>query len=213
MKLQMLASLAIASLAASGSATATVVSTFDVDADGWTCSIASDCSWSPAGGNPGGYLHFDDQTEGETFAVAPAKFLSDWSAFDENGSISFDQSIFVFGTGSANPYTIRISGPGGSAEWTGHTPAGATPWTTIVAPISEGAWNLESGAWASLLADVTDLRIRIEMVPNIGGPQDSGGLENINLVPEPSTALLLALGLPGVAVLRQRRGTRSERSG
>jgi hypothetical protein len=164
-------------------ANAQTCSTFDTDLDGWTCDT-SGCSWAATGGNPDGHLRFQEGGDGTTEAVAPGTFLGDWSDLDGVGNIFYDHSIISEGTGvfGYDPYYVRISGPGGSAEWEGDTPSGATGWLSITAPLDESEWTVTSGTWSALLADVTDLRIRIELVQNSGGASDEvDGIDNICL--------------------------------
>jgi len=165
------------------SASAQICSTFDTGLDGWTCDT-SGCSWAATGGNPDGYLRFDEGGDSTTQAVAPGTFWGDWSDLDGIGNIFYDHRIISEGTGvfGYSPYYVRIAGPGGSAEWVGDTPSGATDWVLIAAPLVESEWTVTSGTWSALLADVTDLRIRIEQVTNSGGANDEvDGIDNVCL--------------------------------
>jgi hypothetical protein len=165
------------------SASAQICSTFDTDLEAWTCDT-SGCSWAATGGNPDGHLRFDEGGDGTTEAIAPDTFWGDWTDLDGVGNIFYDHSIISEGTGvfGYDPYYVRISGPGGSAEWEGDTPSGATSWLLITAPLVESEWTVTSGTWSALLADVTDLRIRIELVQNSGGANDEvDGIDNVCL--------------------------------
>jgi len=166
-----------------GSAGAQTCSTFDADLEGWTCDT-SGCSWVATGGNPDGHLRFDEGGDGTTEAIAAVTFWGDWSDLDGVGNIYYDHSIISEGTGvyGYDPYYVRIAGPGGSAEWEGDTPSGATGWVLITVPLVESEWTVTSGTWSALLADVTDLRIRVELVKNSGGANDEvDGIDNVCL--------------------------------
>ncbi len=43
-----------------------VTSSFDVNAEGWVGSEPREVTWDANGGNPGGYLRFDDATAAST---------------------------------------------------------------------------------------------------------------------------------------------------
>jgi len=183
-------------------------STFDTDLEGWTGSQpAPEVSWAGTDGNPGGYARFFDLIPDYTFLIAPAPFLGDWSDLDGSGVLSYDHKVFSSGLYDvARPYEVRISGPGGSANWTGATPTGPTGWVPQVIPIRQDAWTLLAGTWSGLLASVDTLTIRIEPFANVeGGDPEVCGIDNVQLVPEPSSLLALFSGVAALAALRRRR--------
>jgi len=183
-------------------------STFDTDLDGWTCELPSACGWSATLGNPGGYLRFVAPTAQRNVAVAPAMFLGNWSGLDEQGSLFLDLRVVSFDEGSLfgsfenafGNYFIRIEGPGGIATSTVPTPEGETGWVTLGIPIRESAWYLSGGSWTALLQDVQDIQF-VSGIINGGGEADA--LDNVRLVPEPATSLLMGIGL--LALARWRR--------
>ncbi len=66
-------------------------SSFDTGFDGWTSNNPTAISWSSTGGNPEGYIHFEDNMNlGSDQIIAPSEFLGDWSTLDGIGSISYD---------------------------------------------------------------------------------------------------------------------------
>jgi len=185
-----------------GNAMGGVLTTFDSGLDGWTSNTPAEVTWADSGGNPGGYARFEDATINDTYLIAPPRYLGDWSGLDGVESISYDHNV-IWITGSAfprAPYTVVISGPGGQATWTGAYAPRQPGWNTVTAPVTESEWTIDSGQWDAILANVTDLSIRVEQYSNL----DISGMDNISLhTPEPAT--LSVLGLGGLAMLRRRR--------
>lgn len=197
-------------------------STFDSSLDGWSSSNspASQVTWDSSGGNPDGYAKFVDAGDGVTYLVAPttatSKWIGNYLAEGLNGGVlSFDHKIFSSGTGDTyNKYEVMLSGPGGSATWTGETAAVTdfkTPWVTVDVPLnpSNAGWMVTSGSWRGLLQDVTSLEIRMELVDNNhpgASDKDTEGIDNIYLksVPEPAGLTLAGLSLLGAGVARWR---------
>lgn len=161
-------------------------STFDTGLDGWTSAAPQNISWRESDGNPGGQLYFADRTYRHPVVSAPAEFLGDWSSLNGTGRIEYDQTLTYDG-GRGGPYTfipyqVFLSGPGGAASWTGGTPTGLTPWTTITAPLVESEWVVGQGTWAELLRNVTSFQIRVELVGNSDSGFDQSGLDNVRVI-------------------------------
>lgn len=204
--------LAVVLTSTTANAAAVGISTFDSGAEGWTATTdtasPSSVSWASTGGNPGGYMHFEDFIKGETFLVAPASFHGDWSSFDGSGSLDFEHKIFDVGVSVTAfiPYRVVISGPGGNAEWVGTTPTGATDWVNLSAPINLANWTVNTGTWSGLLSNVTNLFIRMELVSGQQSPpHELAGIDNVSLVPEPASLVLLLGGLVGLSCRGRRR--------
>lgn len=195
-------------------ANADVITTFDSDLEGWTTPNPVEISWRSVGGNPDGYLHFQDMSgiSANSFLLAPSAYLGDLSALNGPVFLTYDHRIFETG-GSGNnilPYEVQLEGPSGAARWRGSTPTGATLWTTVVVPYDQTEWQVLSGSWSDLLANVTSMKIRIEQVDNNISGRDISGIDNIRLattaVPEPSSLLLMSLA--GVILASGRRKQR-----
>ncbi len=168
--------------------------TFDSDLGGWTTNTPPDVKWNATGGNPGGEALFNDVTNGVgTIMIAPASFLSpavNYTKLNGKAYISY-QHRMVKETGvlSIGPYNIVMSGPGGTATFTGAQAiilAKKNPWVTVVAPLVEADWVISSGSWTDLLANVTSIQIPMEMVSNSGGETDQEAMDNIELVSHPA---------------------------
>jgi hypothetical protein len=177
-----------------------VISTFDSGFDGWT--FTSGVSWQSSGGNLGGYLRFVDSGPADGGQIiAPSSFLGEWTGF-ENGTLSFDFAVFET---QAPTFTrsVQISGPGGVAIWTGPNFGGVVDWTPVTAAILESEWDVSSGDWNNLLANVTELRVFMRDSSNA---IELTGIDNVRLsaVPEPSSSALLLIGASLFAIRRCR---------
>jgi len=163
-----------------------VSSMFDSDLDGWTGTGDGTISWQGSGGNPDGYLQAEDPaTGGNTDAVAPPKFLGNWSLFENTGSLSADLTIISGGAVSEGAM-FQISGPGGAAHLAWPTADGPPhgEWATFKVPIVESHWTVTSGTWDALLPDVQSLLIDMEHITGV----ETTGLDNVvlsTLSPDP----------------------------
>ena len=169
--------------------------TFDTDLEDWRSNTPHEISWSSEGGNPGGYLKFADGSGNESDILVPLSYLGNWSEY-EGETIGFDHKVFDQGQNIAEnfKYRIEMSGPEGIAIGEGAEVTGVTDWVTIRLPLTETSWNVKEGNWNLILADVTDFKIGIEMFNNAYGLKEICGIDNVVLVPEPCTLLLLGLG-------------------
>lgn len=150
---------------------AQVQSTYDTDIENWLITGDNDYHWQSSGGNPGGYMHVDDLATGQhNYAVAPAKFLGDWSNATASDTISVD--IYLDNTsggpiGASCPYwTFEISGPGGRAvaiDGCVNLPSEHV-WTNYKVSLDESDWIVELGSWSGILENVTSLRINAEFI-------------------------------------------------
>ena len=182
-----------------------VVSTFDADLDGWSANF--DVAHSDEGGNPGGFAIHTDATDGLANIFAPSKFLGNWSSYAE---LEFDSRLFESGDVSAfRDYNVSVTSSSGTLDWNGTAATGETPWTEFSIPIQETEWTV-SGNWNEIISDVTELKIRIELVSNTTtGARDVTGIDNVRLtaVPEPSFAFILGAA---ASLLLQRRRRKSK---
>lgn len=194
---------AVSGLAATlSSASFAVVSTFDNDFDGWT--QTSGVSWQSPGGNPGGYLLFQDSGPANGGQIsAPATFHGDWlSTYGAGGSFSADYSVFTAGQFQPFPMWVRITGSGGVI---GKNFAGdfsqSIPWSTMSVGLAQSNWAVLSGSWSGCLSSVTDVTI---YMPSATSGDEVTGIDNVKVVPEPSSLLVLGLGAFALKTRRRR---------
>lgn len=165
-----------------------VKSTFKKGLEGW--SIGGDVAafeWRDSGGNPGGYLYWQDAASGsDTYWEASAKFTGNKGKF-LGGTFSYDAQA------SANDYggvpDVTISGANGTVlvAVAGQPGSG---WTHFALALDAGGgWHVGTldGAAATdrdikaVLKDVAAVTIRAEYV--WGG--ETGGLDNVAMTKGP----------------------------
>jgi len=198
------------SLVAGASASATVMSTFDIDGEAWTTfADAENLTYSAAGGNPGGAVRAEDVGNGQIwYWQAPAKFLGDQSGA-WGGSLSFD---LIQGSLSRqlNEDDVILIGGGLTIVFdTASNPE--LTWTDYSIDFTDTAgWTLNTtgGSVASaaqiqtVLGSLETLRIRGEYVN--GTTNDYTLLDNVILTPEPASLALLSLGALAMHDRRRR---------
>ncbi len=156
--------LALALLLPLPPAVAQVSSTFDAGLDGWQVTGDNASTWQPTGGNPGGCLAVNDLAEGDyNYAVAPPRYLGDWSAATAADSLAVDYRLETLSGSPLSRSVFVISGPGGRAASAAVHPPELV-WTTYQVALDPALWTVEAGDWASILANVTSLRVNGEFV-------------------------------------------------
>lgn len=205
----MLRVIALVLLLASTASAAPIVSDFSSDVDGWTHVGATVFQQNASGGNPGGFLYIDNGEGVITYIIAPAKFRGALSGYN-GGTISFDGKMLgIGGSGynATNDYGhLVVSGSAGMAVadlLPGTAPNNTPPqnaWATFSSPFTAAAFGVSEQQWSAILADVTDVRLSVEALFG----NEIQGVDNFQITPEPSVALLLALGLCAAAHRRKR---------
>lgn len=203
--------------AASAASAQTVIAetTFDRGAQGWRASNGVvDFTWSPAGGNPGGFI-FATDADSDTlwFFDAPAAYLGDLAGA-YGGSLSYDLRTAGVAPPHQETYAdIQILGTNGVrlVRVVGQQPG--MNWSSVVVPlVADGAWRIETVdgeaasalTFAQVLASVSEFRIRGDYQAAF----ETTGIDNVVLtaapVPEPAAAWLLSAGL-GLLASRARK--------
>lgn len=203
---------ALAFLFAASLPTLAATSTFDSDAEGWSAQgdIEGPLTWSATGGNPGGNVFIDDLTTGGvTYFVAPALFHGNFAgAFGTQ--LTFDlMQRYPGGANQFNDEDVILTGGGLTVVYdTANNPVN-NGWTSYSVPLSPTGWRLNtlSGSapteeqFLAVLSNLSSLRIRAEYQTGA----DIGHLDNVALVPEPTTVLMLLSGIGCVAFAARRK--------
>lgn len=201
---------------------ASVISTFDTDADGWTMvtfaaggpynvspTNIGGLTWQSTGGNPDGYIERTDVEGGAMMFRAPNKFHGDQSVM-LGGTITFDiQSDYDDRTVDSN---VVIKGNGLTLVGQFTNPVQDAGWFSrgVVLDAANFRKNTQGGAAVSgaellsALSNVSDLFIGGEM--HTGFPAETTGIDNVKLeaVPEPASMILLASGVAAFMARRRR---------
>jgi len=188
---------------------AATISTFDSSADGWTAvgDTAAPVTFIATGGNPGGFVQVEDSVSGGViYFVAPSKFLGNHSAAY---GTNFQFDLMQFFTEAPDQFDdddILLTGAGLTLAFDTATNPLNGAWSSYSVPLVETGWHLTNIAgppptqaqMQSVLGNLTSVEIRGEFQT---GP-DTDSLDNVQLVPEPSSAILLLCG--ALFVLRRR---------
>jgi len=178
--------------------------------------------WAATGGAAGGFVSRTDPGAFFMAFKAGAAFLGDLSAY-AGGSLSFAQSVLTpgaFGTNTSQFVGLQggANGPAIYFAFGGSAPAqgGWTNYSTTLSLANALVLNSGTGVFsaasastfASVMSNVTDLRISAEWYPASGSEViglDSVSLQAVGAVPEPETYALMALGLAAVGFAKRRR--------
>jgi len=198
----LLAALAVSACGGTDSAAAgppPIRASFDTAIDGWSLrafgtdaniynvdpGLASQVTWDPAGGHPGGAIARQDFIGQTDYFETPAAFHGDLSEY-YGGTISFDLRDSS-SDGPFNAPLLLLQGGGSMWRYDGG-PNVATGWTTFRAPLSASApgWTLVSTGAAATeaalrqsLGATTGLWLRAEF----SNAQDNSWLDNVVLGP------------------------------
>jgi len=143
-------------------ANATLVSTFDGDAEGWGCEgDCTDFQWVAAGGNPGGYVRATDLALADDWYFNTTTGLGDWTQYI-GGTVEYDIIILSLGAMFLAP-DIKIHSDTRVASWNAPSLPGIWEWTHFEATL-DGNNFLSAGpkTFDQIMADVDSFRIRGE---------------------------------------------------
>lgn len=209
--------LAFASVAGLASASQSISSTFDADAEGWGfLNDARLFTWTGDLGNPAGAIRATDQGDGRIwYFSASAEYLGNRSNF-YGGLISWEVAgITGNQTSIPDRADVMLSGNGITIGIDADVQPVNGQWTfwsvdvheiadwRIITNVGNGTLGTEASAAEiqSVLADLTGLYIRGEYTNGA----DSAALDNVLFAPIPTPGALAVIGLAGLASGRRRR--------
>jgi len=159
---------------------------FSSSSQGWV--IAGDTSdapvtFEPAGGNPGGYISHVDEALGETWYFrAPASVLAQLAAA-EHGTLRFNLKQSSADAGFTDDDVV-IAGEAGRLSYRfDHAPG--TGWTNFSVPLTASAgwrWNWNQAATQEQMHLVLAAPLRLEIRGEFRTGDDTGGLDNVQLI-------------------------------
>ena len=187
------------------SAHAQITSTFDTDADGWTCSdnnLASPLTvtYNSTGGNPDGYISTSTTSSQPFFWVSPAKFGGNIAYFSYGQELSFDIQLNHVGTvhGASSLGDVQIRIPSGQVLVINLPtfPAQAPAWSSFTIKLDETAgWRVGNtgGTLATqaqmlqYLSGVHSFRFSAKYTASstVGGAIDNVRLNKRSILPTP----------------------------
>lgn len=203
-------------LASAGGVQASVVSTFDADAEGWTLANGGvSLTWSNTLGNPGGGISGNDGASNRLwYFSAPAAFLGDQSSM-LGGSLAWDRR-YIGGGSSLAPDSFDIIIHAGSLQ-IGYLIPGSLDlptWETLSVPLSSAGWVIAGNfptpgvgpavteaQFAQALAGMTALYIQGEY----RNGDDTGALDNVIMTPIPAPGSIACVAIGVVAMTGRRR--------
>ncbi|MCG3132503.1 MAG: hypothetical protein FLDDKLPJ_03353 [Phycisphaerae bacterium] len=159
--------------------------------------------WSTTGGNPGGFVNFTDPGPNQAFFAAPSEFLGDQlAAYGED--LLFDIKVVPDGGPAAT--AVILVGNGLSLFYDTSCPT--TSWSQYEIPLTPSGWRVNTWAGGNeptpeemqgVLGSLDALYIRADWINGT----ETGSLDNVVLIPEPGSLLLVLIG--AAASVRRRR--------
>ena len=166
----------------------------------------------PAGGNPNGFMVATDNVGagGPLLAHAPGVLTGDLSIY---GGLQWDEFVYDHGSSTKIGTFVRLRGTDGTVYDSDNTLGPVGSWDTKSISFDNASdWTLHSGSasFFDVITSVDALFLSLDTSTLANGNRESGvdniGLldrVNSNAVPEPSTMVLLGIGIVG-ALCRKR---------
>ena len=153
--------------------------------DGWYFKDSGSTAIESDTGNPDYCCKINDQSGVTSQAIAPPKFLGDWSQLDESAAFIIDiktNQSTVIDVG----YLIKITGPGGEAiiPVDSALSEAYNEWKSFSYMISESVWTINTGNWNDILNNIEELNIAVEY----SNATDVVRIDNIKIYNDPPIA-------------------------
>jgi Laminin B (Domain IV)/PEP-CTERM motif len=202
----------------SGSLANAQLSTFDANDEGWTVTSftnsgtgdfstfsSSGVIYNAAGGNGGGYVSKLDPDTGDFYFSAPTSFLG-----NQSGAIGFNYDLKYDSTVDYQTFDVVMRSATKTLVYRSNPNTVPSPnWSSFSVSFSPAAtWTVGVGGSVATAADFSDVLGNLSGFYIKGeytaGVVETTGLDNVNLVPEPTTFFGLAVLACGVAFRRRR---------
>ena len=171
---------------------------------GWAYTPTGGGDWlwdSESGDANDGYVYFND-TSGQISSpalMAPWRYHGDYRQYGSSARFEMDVRVITSVPPVAGP-AVALLGPGGVALYRLDTPT--TAWQHYVVPLNGVGWNVTSGAWADLIADVNQVKLGGDIV---NGIYAEAAYDNFTLIPEPASMILILCGASAVLLRRRHK--------
>lgn len=202
---------------AAGAATVPFTESFTSNASGWLGpGSAQSPVYSATGGVSGGYIQHDPANAfadtslpGNGLVVFRANSSASGGAFTGNWLTAGINNVqaYVKHTVPNTPveFYVRLSAGPAAVFFSHQTVLPSTDWTLVNFEISPANYTDAGGTYNTVLAGVTNFQIGARITSTPQGVSGVAAIDNVSLVPEPSSALLAIAAVVGGLAARRRR--------
>jgi hypothetical protein len=202
--------LVLAASAPAGALTAPFTEDFTANASNWLNATSGPLTWNATGGPDGGSyvsttLGSLGGPQGTIQFRANDNANASGDAFVGNwiGNISSISAEVIHDAPQALTFYFRFAGAGAMVGM--FPPVAPNTWTPVSIAIDPSTLTPAGGSFATTMSNVINLQMGVIAPAGLEGVPFTYGLDKVTLVPEPTTAGLLALGLLGFACARRRQ--------
>ena len=208
--LRLAVALAMTAAAPAGALTVPFTEDFTANASNWLNATSAPLVWNATGGPDGG--SYVSSTLGSLGGNGTIQFRANDSAnastdaFVGNwiGNVSVISAQVIHDAPVALTFFFRFAGPGAMVGFV--PPVAPNTWTTISVVIDPANLTPAGGTYAGVMGAVSNLQLGVSAPSGHESVPFRYGLDKVQIVPEPSTALLLAGGVLAIAARRRLRG-------
>jgi hypothetical protein len=202
--------LAVVTSAPAGALTAPLTEDFTANASNWLNATSAPLTWHATGGPDGGsYVSTTLGSLGEpqgtiqfranqSANASGGAFVGNWI-----GTVSEISADVIHDAPQNLSFFFRFSGAGAMIGLLGEV--APNTWTTVSIPIDPDDLTSGGGTFATTMSNVLNLQVGVIAPAGLEGVPFTYGLDKVTLVPEPTTAGLLALGLLALGGAGRRR--------